>query len=39
VLRAVPPLAAQFGLTVLLATAMWHLVEAPILKLKARFQY
>ena len=39
VLRDVPPLAAQFGLTVLLATAMWHLVEAPILKLKVRFQY
>jgi len=39
VLRDVPPLAAQFGLTVLLATAMWYLVEAPILKLKGRFQY
>jgi len=39
VLRHVPPLAAQFGLTVLLATAMWHLVEAPILKLKARLPY
>lgn len=39
VLRDVPPLAARFGLTVLLATAMWHLVEAPILKLKGRFQY
>ena len=39
VLRDVPPLAARFGLTVLLATAMWHLFEAPILKLKARFQY
>jgi peptidoglycan/LPS O-acetylase OafA/YrhL len=39
VLREVPPFAARFGLTVLLATAMWHLVEAPILKLKARFQY
>ena len=39
VLRDVPPLVAQFGLTVLLATAMWHLVEAPILKLKGRFQY
>jgi hypothetical protein len=38
VLRDVPPLAARFGLTVLLATAMWHLVEAPILKLKGRFQ-
>jgi peptidoglycan/LPS O-acetylase OafA/YrhL len=39
VLGDVPPLAARFGLTVLLATAMWHLVEAPILRLKARFQY
>jgi len=39
VLRDVPPLAVRFGLTVLLATAMWHLFEAPILKLKARFQY
>jgi len=39
VLRDVPPLAARFVLTVVLATAMWHLVEAPILKLKSRFQY
>jgi len=39
VLRDVPPLAARFGLTVLLATVMWHLVEAPLLKLKGRFQY
>jgi peptidoglycan/LPS O-acetylase OafA/YrhL len=39
VLREVNPHAARFGLTVLLATAMWHLVEAPILKLKGRFQY
>jgi len=39
VLNDVPPLVARFGLTVLLATAMWHLFEAPILKLKARFQY
>jgi peptidoglycan/LPS O-acetylase OafA/YrhL len=38
-LRDVPPFVARFGLTVLLATAMWHLFEAPILKLKARFQY
>ncbi len=38
-LRDVPPLAARLGLTILLATAMWHLVEAPILKLKGRFQY
>ncbi len=36
-LGAVPPLLARFGLTVLLAACMWHLVEAPILKLKARF--
>jgi len=39
VLRDLPPDAVRFGLTVLLATAMWHLVEAPILKLKGRFQY
>jgi peptidoglycan/LPS O-acetylase OafA/YrhL len=39
VIRALPPFAARFGLTVLLATAMWHLVEAPILKLKARLPY
>jgi peptidoglycan/LPS O-acetylase OafA/YrhL len=38
-LRDVPPFAARFVLTVVLATAMWHLVEAPILKLKGRFQY
>jgi len=36
-LGAVPTLVARFGLTVLLAACMWHLVEAPILKLKARF--
>ena len=39
VIRELPPFAARLGLTVLLATAMWHLVEAPILKLKGRFQY
>ena len=39
VIRALPPFVARFGLTVLLATAMWHLVEAPILKLKARLPY
>ncbi len=39
VLRDVPPILAHFGLTVLLATAMWHFFEAPILKLKGRFQY
>jgi peptidoglycan/LPS O-acetylase OafA/YrhL len=37
--RAVPPFAARLGLTVLLAATMWQLVEAPILKLKARFPY
>ena len=39
VMRELPPFAARLGLTILLATAMWHLVEAPILKLKARFPY
>ncbi|MEO8506459.1 MAG: acyltransferase [Betaproteobacteria bacterium] len=39
VIRALPPFAMRFGLTVLLATAMWHLVERPILKLKARLPY
>jgi peptidoglycan/LPS O-acetylase OafA/YrhL len=39
VIRAVPPFAARLGLTVLLAATMWRLVEAPILKLKARFPY
>jgi peptidoglycan/LPS O-acetylase OafA/YrhL len=39
VIRELPPFAARLGLTVLLATAMWLLVEAPILKLKARFRY
>jgi peptidoglycan/LPS O-acetylase OafA/YrhL len=38
-IRALPPFAARFGLTVLLATAMWYLVESPILKLKARIPY
>jgi peptidoglycan/LPS O-acetylase OafA/YrhL len=37
--RGLPPFAAQLGLTILLATAMWHLVEAPILKLKQRLPY
>ncbi|MEO8675549.1 MAG: acyltransferase [Casimicrobiaceae bacterium] len=37
VLGVVPPFVARFGLTVLLAAAMWHFVEAPILKLKTRF--
>jgi peptidoglycan/LPS O-acetylase OafA/YrhL len=39
VIRELPPFAARLGLTVLLATAMWRLVEAPILKLKASFPY
>lgn len=39
VLGGVPPLVARFGLTILLATVMWQLVEAPILKLKRKFQY
>jgi peptidoglycan/LPS O-acetylase OafA/YrhL len=39
VIRELPPFAARLGLTVLLATAMWRLVEAPILKLKARLPY
>jgi peptidoglycan/LPS O-acetylase OafA/YrhL len=39
VMRELPPFAARFGLTVLLATAMWRFVEAPILKLKRRFPY
>ena len=38
-IRDLPPFAARLGLTVLLAAAMWHFVEAPILKLKARFPY
>jgi len=38
-IRDVPPFAARLGLTILLAAAMWHCVEAPILKLKARFPY
>jgi peptidoglycan/LPS O-acetylase OafA/YrhL len=38
-IRDLPPFAARLGLTILLATAMWHFVEAPILKLKARFPY
>jgi peptidoglycan/LPS O-acetylase OafA/YrhL len=39
VIRELPPFAARLGLTVLLATAMWRFVEAPILKLKERFPY
>ncbi|MEP7181930.1 MAG: acyltransferase [Betaproteobacteria bacterium] len=39
VVREVSPFAARFGLTVLLAAGMWRLVEAPILRLKRRFQY
>jgi peptidoglycan/LPS O-acetylase OafA/YrhL len=37
--RDVSPFAARLGLTILLATAMWYLVEAPLLKLKRRFPY
>jgi len=37
--RELPPFALRLGLTILLATAMWHLVEAPMLKLKRRFSY
>ena len=37
--RELPPFATRLGLTVLLAATMWQLVEAPILKLKARFPY
>jgi peptidoglycan/LPS O-acetylase OafA/YrhL len=39
IVRDLPPFAARLGLTVLLATAMWHLVEAPMLKLKRKFPY
>ena len=39
VMRELPPSAARLGLTILLAAAMWRFVEAPILKLKARFPY
>ncbi|MEO8104659.1 MAG: acyltransferase [Betaproteobacteria bacterium] len=38
-LVALPPFAVRFGLTVLLASAMWHLVEAPMLTLKRKFPY
>ena len=34
-----PPFAARLGLTIVLAAAMWRLVEAPILRLKARIPY
>jgi peptidoglycan/LPS O-acetylase OafA/YrhL len=39
VIRDLPPFAARFGLTVLLAAAMWRFVEAPILRLKERLPY
>ena len=39
VVRELPPFAARLGLTVLLAAAMWHVVEAPMLQLKRRFPY
>jgi len=39
VVRELPPFAARFGLTVLLAATMWRFVEAPILKLKRRIPY
>jgi len=39
IVRDLPPFAARLGLTVLLATAMWHLVEAPMLTLKRKFPY
>ena len=38
-IRELPPFLTRLGLTVLLAATMWRLVEAPILKLKARFPY
>ena len=38
-IRGLPPFGVRLGLTILLATAMWRFVEAPILKLKARFVY
>lgn len=38
-LGAAPPWTLRLGLTVLLAVAMWHLVEAPMLKFKSRFRY
>jgi peptidoglycan/LPS O-acetylase OafA/YrhL len=37
--RELPPFATRLGLTILLASAMWRFVEAPILKLKSRFPY
>jgi peptidoglycan/LPS O-acetylase OafA/YrhL len=37
--RELPPFATRFALTVMLATAMWRLVEAPVLALKRRFPY
>jgi peptidoglycan/LPS O-acetylase OafA/YrhL len=38
-IRDLPPFVARFGLTVLLAAAMWRFVEAPFLKLKERLPY
>ncbi len=38
-IRELPPFATRLGLTILLATAMWQCVEAPLLKLKTRFRY
>jgi peptidoglycan/LPS O-acetylase OafA/YrhL len=38
-IRELPPFATRLGLTILLASAMWRFVEAPILKLKSRFPY
>lgn len=37
--RELPPFAPRLGLTIVLATAMWHLVEAPLLRLKRKFPY
>ncbi len=39
VLGEAPPFVARLGLTILLATGMWHFVEAPILTLKRKFKY
>ena len=39
VIHDLPPFVARFGLTVLLAAAMWRFVEAPLLKLKERLPY
>ena len=37
--RDLPPFAARLALTILLATAMWHLVEVQVLKFKRKFPY